>query len=1776
MQPPPRQRTAEEERARAAARQAEKDLWEKTRGAGSAVFKLAESGRIKPRGRSGTHSGQQQQRGNHGDPASSNTTSSGGYASETEQAVVKVKGQDAERADIWSVEDVLPTLKEVESKLYEPVYVHSADILLSRGICDYTLLPKTLGRGKFSTVFVASGRGELHAVKHTALFPHHQLIATRLLREPTLLAELPPHPNLVSVKETIRTPGHFYLVEEYLDGYVTLEALLPLLNPKAPHVLPNDAAERILTQLISAVHAIHVPLQICHRDIKPENILVHPETLQLKLLDFGLATHYSKSEPKLSTCCGSPAFHCPEIVKALASPPGSVMYMGPEVDAWTCGVTMLRCLTGARFPLGATHSSVRGMSIRAQRAVATISDAGLREKVGALLDVDGKRRMKRFEEMVQEQERQHGEANRAAKKFKSTTFIPSTPTHYINLPLMDISDDFENQAGYMSMSASRRTTPSNSRAPSPSRHAVPSSPGGSTRGVRLTALNPTGHPPERVVSFVKYCLRCAGILHHTWADTSGLAKQSRQLDFFSSHVSQPTTGVSAAFAEAVGSPLDAISTPSTPLFPPTFTDHEDRTDGYAHVQVFQCVIEYPEEKEAPSPGLAGQLGQLSLVQSIMAAFSRKPPTENVANDVSNRQQSSARGGVSPAYGPRAQGKRSLSTPAVPRAGQLNAAKNGSASSVATKDGTIRCLAFHLIVRFPQPHHQSFVRQAMSRNPSHMGAGGAAWDSSQQTMSRTNRSRASSAAGALLQSSAIASDSGHGSTKGELDDRSRQSSPTLEVRRQVKIRDDNALPTGTHSALNGAQASKQPPRHNISPSPSRPQSRTRKRSSRGPPKRPRVYFYVSDERAADAVKEALSIGGLMDAQELEDPRRTVHPHTSSTPSLLASELMAGPSSDILPGQAASAPGSRRAGRRKMRDSLRDLHFEEDVKGYASTGDDSGQVTPIQIEDHEHETRGRSLTSGRLRNASADTILAGHGPTTSVGGVRAPSQLSTVALKEESPNVYDLTQTTDALKSTLDELMQQTSVRSSSNASSANQSPHGASTPAGDEGTPIYDGRQTGLLAQTRAHLLDLLKVLHKAEAGGAAALEETINPVSFALFAALSPTLGLVPMELLGLPASTTAPKEANEGGTTLRGMAMSALDLIAHNVSPREMYIAVQERLEVLANAEGKEVDSERSSAAASPTQASAAHPTSNTQDEKGHSPSDAQLHVDIPSHRSSFSKKSVRRVWSGALEVAGLLHVLSIVLPRLKTQKPTGFIEPLVSLVPRTAYIVLHAEVRDRAKQPIGSMTPFSPSPRPHTLDKEVAATTKEEDKEAVSEQQAATCEILLSVLEVCEGVASLAATNIEEAAENASSSQTHLAMLFYASMVALLPDLPKPQGETYLSDIALRRYAPRYDVQPPAAKTKRDALRSVSAIAAQVWQQIRRTVEKLSIDVESQAIEQANPVSRKPGDTTTKAATRTLGAFMLYVNLLARNDVEGEIALTFPRWSSEEALLKLQRALGLLSACLGGGVPAAISKDGLQSFGSTSHLPDAALTYATWCVSLLKEGSTQVPAEDAVILVNTLAHYAASCPRPHARHLSLLLVQDTLQYLTDKETRRELIMDLIKESPYPQLRAASIGIARTLITEELSHGTEDQRAAFMQTNDSSFTTSLSHVLFVLPELPPELQDGLTSDGADLRNDLRSYFDEQGAWLSEVLAFVYLVIKLDHEQNRTGLCSKENLQSLTTELLDPLKALLSRAQEYFAGKRGEDVVEIELMLSLLYVSLDRASSSVSVALQKT
>ncbi|OCF43897.1 CAMK/CAMKL protein kinase [Kwoniella heveanensis CBS 569] len=414
-------------------------------------------------------------------------------------------------------------------KLHEdPVTVATTDSLLRHGIAEYTYIPQAfggvLGRGKFSTVYKVLGAdGAYYALKHTPLYPHHPLISARLLREPTLLAELPSHPCLIGVEGWVRTEGHFYLIEQYAASHIPLSSIS---NPMQP-----SRAAYILDQLVSVIRdTLHEKGRVCHRDLKGENVLVDVDTGEILILDLGLATRFSASEPKLTTCCGSPAFHSPEIVLALARPPGEVTYYGPELDIWCIALTLLSLLLQVRFPLGPKHTSTHVMRERVLDRLQELDElypphapwrpprrsyqdddttdydfekkewTRVRRALRDFLEIDGKRRMEKFRSyVIGEKVRRRvddWEADQDEKKFKSVSFIPAETKYTLPIYLDDDeeADIHKDDGGGHDRHAKGKKK--------------------SDRRDRLVMFNPANESERRVKSYIKYLLRSAGILYH--------------------------------------------------------------------------------------------------------------------------------------------------------------------------------------------------------------------------------------------------------------------------------------------------------------------------------------------------------------------------------------------------------------------------------------------------------------------------------------------------------------------------------------------------------------------------------------------------------------------------------------------------------------------------------------------------------------------------------------------------------------------------------------------------------------------------------------------------------------------------------------------------------------------------------------------------------------------------------------------------------------------------------------------------------------------------------------------------------------------------------------------------------------------------------------------------------------------------------------------------------------------------------------------------------------
>ena len=79
-----------------------------------------------------------------------------------------------------------------------------------------------------------------------------------------------------------------------------------------------------------------------HRDIKPSNIIIDEKTLQLKLIDFGLAISIDKDNEDKR--CGTILYQSPEQLIEKKQ-------YNQAVDIWACGIVLYQLLTLGEHPI---------------------------------------------------------------------------------------------------------------------------------------------------------------------------------------------------------------------------------------------------------------------------------------------------------------------------------------------------------------------------------------------------------------------------------------------------------------------------------------------------------------------------------------------------------------------------------------------------------------------------------------------------------------------------------------------------------------------------------------------------------------------------------------------------------------------------------------------------------------------------------------------------------------------------------------------------------------------------------------------------------------------------------------------------------------------------------------------------------------------------------------------------------------------------------------------------------------------------------------------------------------------------------------------------------------------------------------------------------------------------------------------------------------------------------------------------------------------------------
>src|SRR6266849_845612 len=216
------------------------------------------------------------------------------------------------------------------------------------------LLPRTVFRNRYYIIgeVGAGGFGSVYKAKDTLSGDHLVAIKeVKLLglqqqamieatnafeREVSLLSQL-DHPNLPHLYEHFRSPGHWYLVMDFIVGE-TLEEY----QSKAPNrrLLLSEVLD-IGLQLCTVLDYLHSQQPpIVFRDLKPANIMRTP-TGQLYLIDFGIARYFKPGQAKDTVALGSHGYAAPEQYgKAQTT---------PRADIYSLGAVLHQLLT-ARDP----------------------------------------------------------------------------------------------------------------------------------------------------------------------------------------------------------------------------------------------------------------------------------------------------------------------------------------------------------------------------------------------------------------------------------------------------------------------------------------------------------------------------------------------------------------------------------------------------------------------------------------------------------------------------------------------------------------------------------------------------------------------------------------------------------------------------------------------------------------------------------------------------------------------------------------------------------------------------------------------------------------------------------------------------------------------------------------------------------------------------------------------------------------------------------------------------------------------------------------------------------------------------------------------------------------------------------------------------------------------------------------------------------------------------------------------------------------------------------
>ena len=134
--------------------------------------------------------------------------------------------------------------------------------------------------------------------------------------------------------------NYYYILTEFLGNYISLEDYIE-------GNLGNITQDEFLTiskNLVRGLQDIH-EMGVAHRDIKPANIMINPNTLEIKFIDFGLACYQEECKNK-NVFVGSLNYMAPEL---FGNSVAESLEVYQKTDIWSLVMTFFTIMHGQSF-----------------------------------------------------------------------------------------------------------------------------------------------------------------------------------------------------------------------------------------------------------------------------------------------------------------------------------------------------------------------------------------------------------------------------------------------------------------------------------------------------------------------------------------------------------------------------------------------------------------------------------------------------------------------------------------------------------------------------------------------------------------------------------------------------------------------------------------------------------------------------------------------------------------------------------------------------------------------------------------------------------------------------------------------------------------------------------------------------------------------------------------------------------------------------------------------------------------------------------------------------------------------------------------------------------------------------------------------------------------------------------------------------------------------------------------------------------------------------------